>query len=259
MRRLIVEQPVSKAAVWSLRLAVFALAATAVAIALARLNAVEPAAALAVFGAALALAFLAALLAGSAAVVIWRTGRRGAAQACFGFVLALALIAYPAYLTYLAVILPPLADVSTDVSEPPSFMISTKARAARGGYTPPPFNHATEAAQRGAYPQAAPLFVDLEAEQAYQVALRVAKDAGWKVVDSMSPNLRGDGVAHVDAIDRSLFFGFPSDVTIRVTPLANSTRIDVRSVIRVGKHDFGANARRIRKFLALAQDFEQER
>ena len=75
----------------------------------------------------------------------------------------------------------------------------------------------------------------------------------------MSPNLRGDGVAHVDAIDKSLFFGFPSDVTIRVTPLANSTRIDVRSVIRVGKHDFGANARRIRKFLLLAQDFEQEK
>ena len=80
MRRLIVEQPVSRTAVWSLRLGVFALAATAVAIALARLNAVDPAAALTVFGAALALAFLAALLAGSAAVVIWRTGRRGAAQ-----------------------------------------------------------------------------------------------------------------------------------------------------------------------------------
>ncbi len=258
MRRLIVQQPVSQAAVWSLRLSVFALTAAGVAVGLSRLAGLAPSAALTVFGAALALACLAALLAAAAVVVIWRTGRLGAGKAALGFALALALIAYPAYLGYLAVTLPPLSDVSTDFAEPPSFMISTKARAARGGRMPPPFDRAGEPAQRDAYPKVAPVFVDLEAMQAYQMALRLVKDAGWKVVDSTEPNLRGDGVAHIDAIDRSLFFGFASDITIRVTPLDNETRIDLRSVNRVGKHDFGANARRIRKFIELAQEFQQQ-
>ena len=259
MRRIIVEEPYSQSALWSSRLAVFALATAGVSVALARLLGVEPRSALTVFGAALTLAFLAILLAAAAAVVIWRTGRRGAGQAGVGFVLALALVAYPAYLTLRAVALPPLADVSTDLDQPPSFMISTKAREARAGYAPPAFNRATAVDQRQAYPDIAPLFVDLEAPQAYQMSLRVAKDIGWRIVDSSPPNLRGDGVAHIQALDRSLIFGFPVDIAIRVTPLANQTRVDIRATLRIGKHDFGGNARRIRKFLVAAQDFQQEK
>jgi uncharacterized protein (DUF1499 family) len=259
MRRILVEEPISVAAVWSSRLATFALACAAVSVALARLLGAEPRSALTVFGAALALAFLAMLLSASAAVVIWRTGRRGVGRAAAGFAMALLLIGYPVYLTYRAVALPPLADVSTDFDQPPSFMISTKAREARSGYKPPVFNRATEAEQRQAYPDIAPLFVDLEAPQAYQMSLRVAKDIGWRIVDSSPPNLRGDGVAHIEALDRSLIFGFPVDIAIRITPLANQTRIDIRSTLRVGKHDFGANESRIRKFIVAAQDFQQEK
>lgn len=259
MRRIIIEEPVSRAAVWSRRVSVFALAATAVSIGVARFGGVDPRGALAVFGAALVLAFLSALLAASAAVVIWRTGRRGAGMAAAGFTLSLALIAYPAYLTFEAISLPALTDVTTDFESPPSFMISTKAREARGGRTPPPVSRATEAVQKAAYPGVQPLFVDLEAPQAYQMALRVAKDLGWRIVNSTPPNLRGDGVAHIDAIDRSLIFGFADDIAIRIAPLTNQTRIDLRSVSRIGKHDFGDNARRIRKFIAAVQDFEQER
>ena len=57
MRRLILEEPVSRAAVWSRRAAVFALATAGVAIALSRFGGVEPAAALTVFGAALIAGF----------------------------------------------------------------------------------------------------------------------------------------------------------------------------------------------------------
>ncbi|NBU21594.1 DUF1499 domain-containing protein [bacterium] len=51
-----------------------------------------------------------------------------------------------------------------------------------------------------------------------------------------------------DAVDRSLVMGFPQDVTIRLRPLAGQTRIDIRSASRIGKHDFGDNARRIQRF-----------
>lgn len=254
MRRLIVEEPLSRAAVWSLRTAVFALAATAVAIGLARFAGVDAGAALTVFAAALTLAFLALLLAGSAGVVIWRTGRRGAGQAALGCFLSLALLAYPAYLTAIALSLPMMADVTTDFASPPAFMISAKARAARAGQTPPAWDPANEAPQRDAYPKVQPILVDLEPTQAYQLVLRVAKDVGWKIVDSSPPNLRVDGVAQIEAIARSPVFGFADDIAVRVRPLASQTRIDLRSTSRVGRQDFGANARHFVRFAAAVQD-----
>jgi uncharacterized protein (DUF1499 family) len=259
MRRLILEEPLSRAAVWSRRTAVFALATAGVAIGLSRLGAVEPAATLTVFGAALVLAFLAVLLACAAAVVVWRTGRRGAGQAALGFALSLALLADPAYLMVAALRLPALNDISTDVETPLSFMISAKAREARAGRAPPTWSAANGALQRAAYPDVQPILVDLEADQAYQLSLRVAKELGWRVVDANPPNLRVDGVAQIEATARSLLFGFFDDIVIRIRPLATQTRIDVRSSSRIGKHDFGDDARRIAKFTAAVQESMVER
>jgi uncharacterized protein (DUF1499 family) len=258
MRRLIVEEPVSRAAVWSRRTALFALVTAGVAVASARFAGLDASAALTVFGAALTLAFLALLLAGAAGVVIWRFGRRGAAQAGLGCALSLGLLAYPTYLTAIAQPLPMIADVTTDFASPPAFMISAKAREARAGQTPPNWNPADGELQKDAYPEVQPIVVDLEPLQAYQMALRVAKDLGWKIVDSNPPNLRVDGVAQIEAIARSPLFGFADDIALRVRPLASQTRIDLRSVSRVGRHDFGANDRHYRRFAAGVQDALQE-
>ena len=48
--------------------------------------------------------------------------------------------------------------------------------------------------------------------------------------------------------------GFPDDITIRIKPLAGQTRIDVRSVSRYGRNDFGANAKRIGAFAQELQN-----
>ena len=180
MRRLIVEEPHSRAAIWSLRTAVFALAAAAVAVGLARFAGAEAGAALTVFAAALTLAFLALLLAGAAGVVIWRSGRRGAGRAALGCFLSLALLAYPAYLAAVALPLPMIADVTTDFASPPAFMISAKARVARAGETPPPWNPADQPLQQDAYPKVQPILVDLEPMQAYQLVLRVPRTSAGR-------------------------------------------------------------------------------
>ncbi len=253
MRRLMVAEPVARAAIWSRRLAIFAFAIAMIAIALSRMRAADPPAALSVFAAGLVIAMLAAMLAGSAAVVIWRGGLRGAGQALFGFALAAALIGYPGYLGVEAFVLPPINDVSTDLASPPGFLISTKARAARVGAEPPPSSEETRAAQRGAYPDIETIRVEMDSTEAYRVALSAASDLGWRIVDAEPPNLAGDGAALIEAIDRSLFFGFFSDIAIRIRPGAVDTAIDVRSVSRVGKHDFGANGRHVRRFLEAVQ------
>lgn len=258
MRRLIVEEPLSRAAVWSRRVAIFALATAIMAVGVARLGA-NPGGALAVFGAALTLAFVALLLSAAAAVVIWRTGRRGAGQTATAFMLSLALIAFPAYLAGKAMTLPTINDISTDFEAPPNFMISTKAREARAGRVPPPASPETQAAQKAAYPDIQPVTVELEPEQAYELTLKIAKTLGWRIVDATPPNVRGLGVAHIDATDRTLIFGFVSDIAIRIKPLGGLTRIDIRSVSRLGKHDFGDNARRIAKFIAAIQESTQTR
>jgi uncharacterized protein (DUF1499 family) len=53
----------------------------------------------------------------------------------------------------------------------------------------------------------------------------------------------------VEATATTFWFGFKDDVIVRIVPVARGSRIDVRSVSRVGKSDLGTNANRIREFL----------
>jgi Protein of unknown function (DUF1499) len=259
LRPLSVEEPVAAAARWSRRLAVFAAAIALVAVALARMRAADPPAALTVFAAALVVAAIAVVLAAAAAVTIWRDGLKGAGQAAFGFFLAAALVAYPAYLAALAFVLPPINQVSTDPASPPPFMFSTKARKARAGFEPPPLGEETRAEQGAAYPDLETVKVEMDSSEAYRLALGVASDLGWRIVDAEPPNLAGDGSALIEATVRSLFFGLVSDIAIRIRPGATQTAIDVRSVSRLGKHDFGANAARVRRFIVAVKEESRER
>jgi hypothetical protein len=259
LRRLIVEEPVSRAAVWSRRLAVFALVVAGVSILFARVRGTDPAAALTVFAAALVVAGFALMLVGAAASIIWRFGLHGAGQALLGFVLALGLLAYPAYLTALAFALPRLNDVSTDLAAPPSFLHTARTRAAGVDAERPPPDDKARAAQQKAYPDLQTVKLEMDALEAYRLALSVATDLGWRIVDLQPPNPAGGGSAAIEALDRSLFFGFPSDIVIRVKPGATSTAVDVRSTSRVGGHDFGADAARVRKFVAALKEAPLER
>ncbi|MBG0811660.1 DUF1499 domain-containing protein [Methylosinus sp. H3A] len=247
MLRHIPEEPVSNAAVWCRRLAVFALPVAAIAVLLARANAVEPQASLAVLGGAILVALVALLLFLAACVVIWQEGRRGLGEALGGAFLAALTLGYPAYLAVQAVRLPVLSDISTDTSDPPRFSTSRAAAAARAGFTPGAFDSDSAERQREGYPDIEPIVVDLEPDEAFQLVLETAASRGWRVIDQRPPGGRS-GVGHIDFLDRTLVMGFGDDITVRLRPLAGQTRIDVRSASRTGRHDFGANAKRIRQF-----------
>jgi uncharacterized protein (DUF1499 family) len=57
------------------------------------------------------------------------------------------------------------------------------------------------------------------------------------------------GSAASRAVDRSFLLRLPDDITVRIRPRADGSRIDVRSASRIGTHDLGQNARRIRAYL----------
>ncbi len=254
MRRTLPPEPWSRAAMWSRSVAVFAATVAILSVLLVRLNIIAPVSALASVGAAVALALVALLLVGAAWVSIWNTGRRGAGAAFGGALIALLTLAYPSYLAVEAVRLPVLADISTDVANPPYFSLSGPAYAARNGFQPKGVTQKAREAQRAAYPDVEPIVVDLDADEAFALVLKTAKAVGWKVVDQRPPGGR-TGEGHADFLDKTLIMGLDEDVTIRLKPLPGQTRIDLRAASRYGRHDFGANAKRI---MAFAEELQTQ-
>ncbi|HTT46929.1 MAG TPA: DUF1499 domain-containing protein [Pseudolabrys sp.] len=244
------EEPVSRLAAWSRRLALFALAVAALSILIVRSNLLEIEPALATFGAALVFAGLAVLVSFAAFVVIWRTGKSGLGAAMTGLILGLLLLAYPGYLGYRASKLPPISDISTDPDNPPRFDTLARLRPPDRVAYP---GAATAEKQRAAYPDVAPLQVSAPVKYTFDVALALVTKRKWHVADARPPGPgRRDGV--IEATARTPIMGFRDDVVIRVSPTSDGARVDMRSASRYGLYDFGANAARVRSLLEDIDD-----
>lgn len=157
--------------------------------------------------------------------------------------IALAAIAPPLILLSQAKQVPPIHDITTDVTDPPAFVALAELRgkepngAAYGGPE-------VAAQQQKAYPDIRTVLVKAAPREAHQAAIDAARSLGWEVIASDAASGR------VEATDTTGWFGFKDDVVVRVRPEGSGSRIDVRSVSRVGKSDLGANAKRVRQFLA---------
>ncbi len=99
------------------------------------------------------------------------------------------------------------------------------------------------AAQKSAYADIQPQDFSQAPAETFALALAKAREMGWEIVDADAANSR------IEATATTLWFGFKDDVVIRITAVGSGSRLDVRSVSRVGRSDVGANAARIRAFL----------
>jgi uncharacterized protein (DUF1499 family) len=138
--------------------------------------------------------------------------------------------------------LPHIHDVSTDTADLPRYVAVLPLR--QGARNPVAYSAATAELQRRGYPDIGPLLLEVAPAQALQRAERVARTMGWEIV-AVAPE---DG--RIEATATTLLFGFKDDVVIRVAPRGSASRVDVRSLSRIGGSDVGTNARRIRAFLA---------
>jgi len=249
LRRPMYDQSMSPLALWSARLAFFAVAVAVLSIIIVRSGILEIGPAVATFGAALAFAAAAILLAFASFVAIWINGAPGLGRAFLGLFLGLALLAYPAYIGYSARHLPHINDITTDLNNPPRFDVLARLRP-RDRIDYPTF---FADAQRKSYPDILPLRVALPVRPAYDAAMKVIAARKWLVVDARPPTAPGrPGV--IEAVARTTVMGFREDVVVRVTPEQNGSRIDVRSASRYGLSDFGGNAKRI---AALLTDIDE--
>ena len=94
-----------------------------------------------------------------------------------------------------------------------------------------------------AYPGLKTLQSDLSVGEAVDRAVEVLTNQGIEIVNSD----KDSGI--VEATATTFWFGFKDDVVVRVRSDGDGSKIDVRSVSRVGQSDVGANAARIMKFL----------
>ena len=136
---------------------------------------------------------------------------------------------------------PPIHDITTDTEDPPTFVAAVALNTpGRTDYEGP----ALAERQRSAYPDLRTAVLPVAPAGAFRRALGVAQRMGWELLATDADTLR------IEATDRSFWFGFHDDVVVRIAAAGESgSRVDVRSLSRVGVGDLGVNARRVREFL----------
>jgi uncharacterized protein (DUF1499 family) len=138
---------------------------------------------------------------------------------------------------------PAIHDITTDTMEPPAFVtLAAERRASPNGLA---YAGAEVAAkQQAAYPNVQAVRLPLGRDAAFSRALEAARAMGWEIVAADAAGGR------IEATATTFWFGFKDDVVVRLRGDGDGTRVDVRSMSRVGKSDVGANARRIKQYLS---------
>ena len=173
-----------------------------------------------------------------AAWTLHRGHRRASAVAIAGVL----VFSFPMMMRSRAGEVPPIHDITTDTENPPPLVAVLPRR--QGLNTAVYGGPELAGQQKKGYPDIAPLMLAVPPATAFERCLDAARALGWEIVESNPSALR------IEATDTTVFFGFKDDVAVRITGNGAGSRVDIRSVSRVGRSDLGVNARRIRTFLA---------
>lgn len=159
-----------------------------------------------------------------------------------GVALALAVVLPSWNLHRTASQVPYIHDITTDTENPPQFvaLLEVRQKAPNGAA----YAGAEIAeAQKAAYPDIQPAQLNMPPAQAFERALAAARKMGWDIVAAEPDQGR------IEATATTFWFRFKDDVVIRIVAVESGSRLDIRSISRIGSSDLGTNARRIRAFL----------
>jgi hypothetical protein len=160
-----------------------------------------------------------------------------------GIALGLVAAVPPLALRSKASSVPPIHDITTDALDPPAFLALLAERKASPNGSD--YGGAAIAEQQAqAYPDVKSRILSMQPPHAFTRALEAARAMGWEIAAADS------GTGRIEATATTPWFGFKDDVIVRVRGQGDGSRIDVRSVSRVGRSDLGANAARIREYLS---------
>ena len=167
------------------------------------------------------------------------------AMAAAALVVGAVLVYIPWQYNRLRNTVPRIHDITSDVENPPEFAAVLPARAAENAATADYEGAELAKLQRAAYPDVAPLEFALSQANAFDRALAVARSMpGWSIVAA------DPATGRIEASQTSRWFGFTDDIAIRVSARGPGSRVDMRSLSRQGRSDFGVNAARIRAYMS---------
>jgi hypothetical protein len=241
-------EPVSSLASWARNLAVFSVVAVLVSIVIVRFGFLEIKPALATFFGALACAGLSILVGLAAFAAIWQNGSRGMSRILLALLIDAAVLAYPAYLALQYRKLPPIHDITTDPIDPPRFEALARLRTGDGANTAVYAGLYSAEQQRLYYPDIETVELDVPADRAFDVTRQIVIKRKWLIIDERAP-LPPRRIGRIEAVARTLVMGFREDVSIRVTPDGEGSRVDIRSSSRYFESDLGSNAARVSKLI----------
>jgi Protein of unknown function (DUF1499) len=241
-------EPVSSLANWTRNLAVFSVIAVLVSIIIVRFGFLEMKPALATFFGALGCAGLSILVGLAAFAAIWQNGSRGMSRILLAMLIDAVVLAYPVYLAVQYRRLPPIHDITTDPIDPPRF--EALARLRTGDGTNPAVYAGLYSAeqQRLAYPDIETVELEVPVQRAYDVTMQIVTKRKWLVIDARGPQ-PPRRIGRIEAVARTPIMGFREDVSIRVTPDGDDSRVDIRSSSRYFESDLGSNAARVQKLI----------
>ena len=141
-------------------------------------------------------------------------------------VIAAAIAFYLPYSQYqVAQSVPPIHDISTDLTNPPEFVAIAPLRAD----APNPVEYAgpeTAEQQREAYPDLETYTTQQDVDALFAKALQVANNMGWEIFEA------DEDAGRIEATDTTTWFGFKDDVVIRIQTVDGETQLDIRSKSR---------------------------
>lgn len=144
---------------------------------------------------------------------------------------------------------PPIHDITTDTDNPPAFVALLPVRsnapngAEYGGSEAWPADKLARTT-REAYPDLGPVTSDLSVADAVDRVQATLQNMGLEIVAV------DKAAGRIEATATTFWFGFKDDMVVRVVPQGDGSRIDLRSMSRVGQSDLGTNAARIAEFVS---------
>lgn len=241
-------EPVSSLASWARNLAVFAVVAVVVSIIIVRFDFLEMKPAMATFFGGLAIAGLSILFGLAGFAAIWQNGSRGMARILLAFLIDGAILAYPAYQALLYRKLPHIYDITTDPIDPPRFDALSRLRTGDGTNTAVYAGLYSAEQQRQFYPDIEPIELEIPVDRAYAIARQLVVKRKWTIIDEREPQ-PPRRIGRIEAVARTPIMGFREDISIRVVPDGDDSRVDIRSASRYFDSDLGSNAARVTKFI----------
>ena len=241
-------EPVSGLATWSRNLAVFAVITVLVSVIIVRFGFLEMKPAMATFFGGLAIAGLSILVGLGAFAAIWQNGSRGMSRILLALLIDALVLAYPAYLGLQYRKLPKIHDITTDPIDPPRFEALARLRAGEGANSAVYAGLYSAEQQRIAYPDIETVELEIPVQRAYEVTMQLVNKRKWTVIDERAPQ-PPRRIGRIEAVARTAIMGFREDVSIRITPDGEDSRVDIRSSSRYFESDLGSNASRVAKLI----------